>query len=418
MIRATLCALALFILAAIPLACDGDGGGGGGEDILSPADTTPDVPAPLDTAAPLDTLEDTQPPPEDTLEDTVPPPDAVEDLVPPPDTLEDIPWEDIPWEDIPYDLWDIPDGYPDVSCEGPLYSTDCAEIPYFQCGFMGFCGDGVLTAEWHEHIFCEGQENIVGYWCEHPCTCKDGEIMDWPEDGAAFVEGYCDAPTDCIPEGGSGAVYPGELPCCEGLTATGCGGPPDPQTGECMPCAGAFKCTACGDGVCKSPENACTCPADCATPSCDIPPLYAGLVLEDILANPVPLDGDPVAFEGVVIMGDAMCTTAWCPPEDPCCNSCGANYKVTSDGGAVELVGGGIPQVGCYGDNCTFMDNCTPFPEVPGGYVLWPTGCGSIELCVSIEYSATCSRAPVRRHPPRYRGHHGRESMRGQAGAW
>lgn len=380
MIRTALSALALLALAATPMACDT--GSGGDEDTAVAADTF------ADTTAPQDTLEDVVAPPEDNvlppedvLTDTPPPQDLLEDAPPPPDILEDG-WQDIPWDwaDVPWDLEDVPCDviedipWQDVPCEGPQYSQDCAEVPYFQCGFMGYCEEGVLYAEWHEHVFCEGQEHIIDYWCQHACSCKDGDIMDWPADGEAFVKGSCAPPSDCIPEGGSGAVYPGELPCCEGLESIPCDGPPDPLTGVCSSCDGAFHCTACGDDVCTDPENACNCPADCGAPEpCAVPPLYAGLILADILATPAAYDGDAVAFEGVVTVGDAICTLAECTEEDPCCNGCGANFVVTSGGGSIELVGGGIPQVGCSGSNCDFMDNCTPFPEVPGTYVLWGT---------------------------------------------
>ncbi len=381
MIRATLFALALIALATLPLACDKDDAPG--EDTYVGADTVSDQASPQDTLADTPPLpEDTTPPPQDTLTDTPPPPeDILEDAPPPMDLIEDG-WQDISWDwaDVPWDIEDVYcDGvedipYEDVPCEGPVYSEDCAEVPYFQCGFMGYCEEGVLYAEWHEHVFCEGQENIIDYWCEHPCACEDGEIMDWPEDGAAFVDGYCKGEPDCIPEGGSGAVYPGELPCCEGLDSIPCGDGPDPITGECMPCAGAFYCTACGDDSCDEPENACNCPEDCADPEpCAIPPLYIGMSLADILADPGASDGAAIGFTGTVSIGGATCTAAECTEEDPCCNGCGANYEVTGDGGAITIVGGAIPQVGCFGSNCDFMDNCTPFPEVPASYILWGT---------------------------------------------
>jgi hypothetical protein len=310
MIRATLCALALIALAATPLACDKDDGEG--QDTAVGADTVQDVAPAQDTLTdtppvPDDTAGDT-PPPEDVLADSPPPPmDSLEDAPPPMDLLEDG-WPDISWdwtedgwEDVPCDgVEDVP--WEDVPCEGPQYSEDCAEVPFFQCGFMGFCEEGVLYAEWHEHVFCEGQENIIDYWCEHPCACKDGEIMDWPADGAAYVDGYCKA-----------------------------------------------------------------------EPGCDIPPLYAGVSLADILADPGAFDGDAVSFTGPVSVGNAICTLAECTEEDPCCNGCGASYVATGDGGTIEIVGGGIPQVGCSGSNCDFMDNCSPFPTAPASYILWGT---------------------------------------------
>jgi len=292
MIRALIIILALTGPALIPLACDG-GGGDPGEDTIPTEDAAIDTAAPTDTSADIPPLQDTV---GDDMADTPPPPeDTIADTPPSPDSITDTP------SDTPEDFADIP---ADVPCEWPEYPYDCAEVPYFQCGFMGSCEDGVLSAGWHEHVFCNGEEHIIDFACEHVCEfgCKDGEIMDWPESGAAFVKDHCNDAWDY-----------------------------------------------------------------------DIPPLYPSMVLEDILANPDPLDGDPVAFEGPVFVGPPICTLMECPPLDPCCNACSANYQVVSDAGTIEILGGDIPQVGCHGNSCTFMDNCTPFPEAPADYILWGT---------------------------------------------
>ena len=281
MLRSSTHMILWLALSLVPLACDNDGAGGD----PAPSDTTADTIAPQDTtedaATDLIAPEDTPPPPEDTLQDTPPPPpDTFEDTPPPPDTN------------------------PDVPCEIPSYSDDCAEVPYFQCGFMAWCEDGVLYADWHEHVFCDGEELIVDMACEHACPggCKEGDIIDWPATGADYVAEYCE----------------------------------------------------------KAPD-------------CDIPPLYASVTLVELLADPDPWDGLPVGFEGHVLMGAPICTLAECPPLDPCCNDCNANFEITGPAGAIGLVGGAIPQVGCSGDNCTFMDNCKPFPVVPADYILWGT---------------------------------------------
>jgi hypothetical protein len=111
------------------------------------------------------------------------------------DCLESCPAEDyIEWPESGAALADI---YCEEAppCEAPDYSSDCAEVGYFQCGFMATCEDGVVQAEWHEHVFCEGQEveEIVNYSCATACpdACKPGEIYDWPEDGDGLIEAYC-----------------------------------------------------------------------------------------------------------------------------------------------------------------------------------------------------------------------------------
>ncbi len=67
--------------------------------------------------------------------------------------------------------------------------------------------------------------------------------------------------TVCIAEGESGPFVPDAPECCEGLVPVDCSSPG--AGGECDGCAGAFICTACGDGVCGPGENICRCPEDC-----------------------------------------------------------------------------------------------------------------------------------------------------------
>ncbi len=185
---------------------------------------------------------------------------------------------------------DVP---PDAACEPPSFSEDCSLVTEFQRGFQAWCEDGVLHADWHHHWFCAGQEEITPFQCSYPCPhgCVDGEIMDWPANGQALVEGYCSQcsqPSDCegldhpmcvghwqcekgacswvcdgecVGEGGSVPVVPGAPECCPGLVKVPCD-KPDEQ-GECQMCAGASFCTYCGDGECGKGENKCNCPSDC-----------------------------------------------------------------------------------------------------------------------------------------------------------
>jgi hypothetical protein len=101
---------------------------------------------------------------------------------------------------------------------------------------------------------CEGLDG--GFTCiaAGDGRCGPGEnICNSPVD--------CAEPVDCIPAGGSGAVVPGALPCCPGLTQVGCTAVVD---GMCDLCVGAFFCIAEGDGLCGESENICNSPADCA----------------------------------------------------------------------------------------------------------------------------------------------------------
>lgn len=90
-------------------------------------------------------------------------------------------------------------------CNIPAYSDDCADISYFECGFMATCEDGVIEASWHEHFEMECGE-IVEFSCEHVCPygCLGNEYPDWPADGAELVDELC-APGLSGSGGGGGA---------------------------------------------------------------------------------------------------------------------------------------------------------------------------------------------------------------------
>lgn len=88
--------------------------------------------------------------------------------------------------------------------------------------------------------------------------------------GTPDVDGYSlysMPPLSCIPEGKTCLDYPGAPECCEGLTLIGLD-KPEPKFQVCFPATGGTgersgRCTRCGDGLCKPPENKCNCPADC-----------------------------------------------------------------------------------------------------------------------------------------------------------
>jgi hypothetical protein len=75
---------------------------------------------------------------------------------------------------------------------------------------------------------------------------------------------YSIPPLGCIPEGQAFLDYPGAPACCAGLTLIDL----DIKFGACLAPTGGTGdssgyCTACGNGVCASPENRCNCPQDC-----------------------------------------------------------------------------------------------------------------------------------------------------------
>ena len=169
------------------------------------------------------------------------------------------------------------------------------EIPYccegFECpegspceheadGSPGFCGDD-------EPRGCENGQLCLDFaFCERPVgECDaDGVCTPKPEDCLQVYEPVCgcddetygndclrqaagiskkaDGPC-CIPEGETGPVIPDAPECCGDLVKISCDKPA--EDGQCQGCDGAFVCARCGDGLCGLGENACNCPADCAT---------------------------------------------------------------------------------------------------------------------------------------------------------
>ncbi|MFZ5784955.1 MAG: alkaline phosphatase family protein [Acidobacteriota bacterium] len=79
-----------------------------------------------------------------------------------------------------------------------------------------------------------------------------------------------EVPDACVAEGAAFLDYPGAPGCCPGLVHIGLDARFNPLKWDrpCIPATGAVGdlsgyCTACGDGVCRSPEQHCNCPQDC-----------------------------------------------------------------------------------------------------------------------------------------------------------
>ena len=197
-----------------------------------------------------------------------------------------------------------PAGYDDVNSDG----TSCVDTdectaglddcdPVATChntpgGFTCTCpvgyddvhGDGTVcelvtcTAEGDTHGTNPGALDCCAGLVEIPdaypagggiCQTTSGSVVcaNCGDGSCGLGENECNCPADCTnptctPEGQSHAVVPGALPCCAGLTDVGCD-TYDAGAGQCVLCAGASYCTACGDGVCGLGENQCRCPADC-----------------------------------------------------------------------------------------------------------------------------------------------------------
>ncbi|MBN2496861.1 MAG: hypothetical protein JXR96_19880 [Deltaproteobacteria bacterium] len=128
-------------------------------------------------------------------------------------------------------------------CQLPSYPSECALVDNFQCGLATWCLDGVVYADWHEHVFCpDGHEEIIPFNCSSVCPhgCWDGVVFGGIRSGPDLLaEGCytsCASDGDCPPHaacGGDGAcncesgwtrcghhccpVEPAELVAGEGL---------------------------------------------------------------------------------------------------------------------------------------------------------------------------------------------------------
>lgn len=104
---------------------------------------------------------------------------------------------------------------------------------------------------------------LGGYCEDFQAVCRPGYSGQPPMDCPHGRSDQCcvpDAPVDCLPAGGMGAVVPGALPCCPGVTNAGCVQMID---GACQACVGGYTCIAAGDGVCGAGENVCNSLEDC-----------------------------------------------------------------------------------------------------------------------------------------------------------
>ena len=85
-------------------------------------------------------------------------------------------------------------------CEYPVYSDDCSEVGYFQCGYEAGCSENTIYVSWHEHYFCDDVEEILAFTCSYGCeSCEDGPIIEWVEDGTELIDKYC-LDDECLPE--------------------------------------------------------------------------------------------------------------------------------------------------------------------------------------------------------------------------
>ena len=80
-------------------------------------------------------------------------------------------------------------------CVAPSYSSDCSEVPNFQCGPSVTCDGTTFRMQWHEHVGCV-QPNHTGlydtifyYSCTYSCAKTACESLgSWPASGSAVAQ--------------------------------------------------------------------------------------------------------------------------------------------------------------------------------------------------------------------------------------
>ena len=94
------------------------------------------------------------------------------------------------------------DGDSDSDCDPPAnHPADCSLVTDFQCGLEAGCEDGVVVAMWHEHVYCDGQEDIDHYSCEYVCPhgCRFEGNVRGEHNGQDLVASACGEPGECEP---------------------------------------------------------------------------------------------------------------------------------------------------------------------------------------------------------------------------
>ncbi len=151
------------------------------------------------------------------------------------------------------------------TCTIPSFSTDCSKVTEFQCGFSPTCDGKTAKVEWHHHVMCNGQEEIVPYSCTYECAVDCDEAWSgWPNNGATFVAEICAAGAggsagdagNCAPEH---AACASDAECCPLWTGTG-GAAGGQQTGTtCAPATPGGTCEHCSNlgELCDSYHACC-----------------------------------------------------------------------------------------------------------------------------------------------------------------
>lgn len=168
---------------------------------------------------------------------------------------------------------------------------------------------------------------------------------------------------------GAGECFPEPEEPAETCVETGCSGQlcvPESQaplvtTCEWRPEYACLDLTSCGPngagGACaweQTPEyQACLDDARCTVPG------YPRATAAEIEADMAAWDGRAVMVCGSLDLAGPYCTRIACSLENPCCNRCGATFRL-SDRIAVSRPSEDA-EWGCTGDECSLT--CYPFPQ-------------------------------------------------------
>ncbi|MBN1609921.1 MAG: hypothetical protein JW940_25045 [Polyangiaceae bacterium] len=104
-------------------------------------------------------------------------------------------------------------------------------------------------------------------------------------------------------------------------------------------------------------------------PACTLPEGYVTVTEAELTSDFDEYVGRNIAVVTTVRSASEGCTQLWCTEDNPCCNTCGAEYVV--GGTAITLDSGETgSRFGCYGTECDYLDSCSPL-ELNVEYVLW-----------------------------------------------
>lgn len=84
------------------------------------------------------------------------------------------------------------------------------------------------------------------------------------------------------------------------------------------------------------------------------------LSVYEIIENIPKYDGTYIKVEGIAKSMFPVCTEKACDSNNPCCNTCFSQISLKGEKSEIIITGKSF-FVGCNGNNCDFLEKCTPF---------------------------------------------------------